>query len=75
VRLAFLTSYRNRLGAVLTWATAFIRDSRHECAYTTQQIDQLRDVYEVPPGTDRPAVGRSPLDLPANLPDRPAGGQ
>jgi NADH dehydrogenase len=75
IHLAFLTGYRNRLSAVITWATVFIRDARHECTYTTQQIDQLRDVYEAPPGKDRPAGGPAPLHPPASTPDRPARSQ
>jgi NADH dehydrogenase len=57
IHLAFLTGYRNRFSAVITWANVFIRDNRHQCTYTTQQIDELRNVYEAPPGKDRPAVG------------------
>jgi NADH dehydrogenase len=57
IHLAFLTGYRNRLGAVITWAAAFIRDARRERAFTTQQIERLQDVYEAPPRKDRPAVG------------------
>ncbi|HET6260198.1 MAG TPA: NAD(P)/FAD-dependent oxidoreductase [Pseudonocardia sp.] len=60
IHLAFLTGYRNRLGAVITWAAAFIRDARRERAFTTQQIERLQDVYEGPPRKDRPAVGPSP---------------
>jgi NADH dehydrogenase len=75
IHLAFLTGYRNRLSAVVTWATVFIRDQRHECTYTTQQIDQLRDAYQAPPGQDRPAVGPAPLHSPASTPDRPARSQ
>jgi NADH dehydrogenase len=45
IHLAFLTGFRNRLGAILTWAAAFARDARRERTFTTQQIETLHDVY------------------------------
>jgi NADH:ubiquinone reductase (H+-translocating) len=48
LHLAFLTGLRNRLGAILDWWPAFIRDRRRERAYTTHQIETLRDVYDHP---------------------------
>ncbi|GAA1209168.1 NAD(P)/FAD-dependent oxidoreductase [Pseudonocardia alaniniphila] len=75
IHLAFLTGYRNRLSAVITWASSFIRDQRHERTYTTQQIDQLRDVYQAQPGQGRPAVGPAPRHTPASTPDGPARSQ
>ena len=48
IHIAFLTGYRNRVGAVLTWWLAFTRDIRRERAYTTQQIETLGDVYTLP---------------------------
>ncbi len=47
IHIAFLTGYRNRVGAVLTWATAFARDVRRERTFTTQQIETGHDVYDV----------------------------
>jgi NADH dehydrogenase len=38
LHIAFLTGFRNRFGAVLTWFAAFIRDSRRERAFTSRQI-------------------------------------
>ena len=38
IHLAFLTGYRNRLGAVLSWAIAFSRETRRERAFTMQQV-------------------------------------
>jgi NADH:ubiquinone reductase (H+-translocating) len=38
IHLAFLTGYRNRFGAVLSWAIAFSRESRRERAFTMQQV-------------------------------------
>jgi NADH dehydrogenase len=56
IHIAFLTGYRNRLGALLTWWLAFTRDIRRERTFTTQQIETLRDVYALPPAADTPAV-------------------
>jgi len=55
IHIAFLTGYRNRLGAVLTWWVAFTRDVRRERAFTTQQIQITRDVYSLPLIPDLPA--------------------
>lgn len=62
LHLAFLTGYRNRFGAVLTWAAAFARDARRERTFTTQEIETLRDVYDETAGaapTDSAASGDS----------------
>jgi NADH dehydrogenase len=45
IHITFLTGYRNRLGALLSWWTAFIRDIRRERTYTTEQIATQYDVY------------------------------
>jgi hypothetical protein len=52
IHIAFLTGYRNRIGALFTWWFAFTRDIRRERTFTTQQIETLRDVYELPLGPD-----------------------
>ena len=49
IHIAFLTGYRNRIGAVMTWALAFTRDTRRERAFTTSMIDQADDVYAAGP--------------------------
>lgn len=49
IHIAFLTGYRNRFGAILTWWLAFTRDIRRERAYTTRQVGHIRDVYEPGP--------------------------
>ena len=48
IHIAFLTGYRNRAGAILTWWLAFTRDSRRERAFTTAQVGVLNDVYDRP---------------------------
>ncbi|HSZ38922.1 MAG TPA: NAD(P)/FAD-dependent oxidoreductase [Trebonia sp.] len=51
IHIAFLTGYRNRLGAVLTWWSAFTRDRRRERAFTTREVGQVTDIYApvIPP--------------------------
>ncbi len=46
IHIAFLTGYRNRVGAILTWWLAFTRDSRRERAFTTSQVGLVADVYD-----------------------------
>ena len=46
IHIAFLTTFRNRFGAILTWALAFTRESRRERAFTMQQIVAGGDVYQ-----------------------------
>jgi NADH:quinone reductase (non-electrogenic) len=57
IHIAFLTGYRNRVGAVLTWAAAFARDARRERTFTTQQIERMQDIYDPSPAKDRPTAG------------------
>src|SRR4051794_20354370 len=56
VHIAFLTGYRNRLAAVLTWAVTFTRDARRARAFTTPQIGSLRELHSVPAAPERPPV-------------------
>jgi NADH:ubiquinone reductase (H+-translocating) len=46
IHIAFLTGFRNRVGAILTWWLAFTRDNRRERAFTTVATGQLPDLYE-----------------------------
>jgi NADH:ubiquinone reductase (H+-translocating) len=46
IHLAFLTGARNRLGAIVTWWPAFVRDLRRERAYVAAEIDTVRRGYE-----------------------------
>ena len=77
IHIAFMTGFRNRLGAVLTWWLAFTRDVRRERTFTTQQIATLRDVYTTPlgPGSpDQPAgAAESRPDKPRAVVPKPAG--
>ena len=45
IHLGFLTGYRSRLGAVLSWWLAFTRDMRRERTFTTKEVGFVRDVY------------------------------
>ena len=56
VHIAFLTGYRNRLAALLTWAVTFTRDARRERAFTTRQIGSLRELYATPGAPERPPL-------------------
>jgi NADH dehydrogenase len=59
IHIAFLTGFRNRVGAILSWSIAFTRDSRRERAFTTKSIGALQDLYQTDNGTDL-AAGRQP---------------
>jgi NADH dehydrogenase len=52
IHIAFLTGYRNRVGAVMTWALAFTRDSRRERAFTVTTINTGQDVFVRPSASD-----------------------
>ena len=45
IHVAFMTGFRNRAGAVLSWWFAFTRDIRRERAFTSGEVGRLRDVY------------------------------
>jgi NADH:quinone reductase (non-electrogenic) len=45
IHVAFLTGYRNRLSAVMTWWLAFTRDLRRERTFTARDVGQVRDIY------------------------------
>ena len=49
IHLAFLTGYRNRVGAIMTWSIAFTRDRRRERAFTIEQVGLLADLYRPTP--------------------------
>jgi len=46
IHLMFLTSFRNRLGALLTWGLTFSRESRRERAFSLQAVLPGKDVYD-----------------------------
>ncbi|MFB0632866.1 NAD(P)/FAD-dependent oxidoreductase [Streptomyces sp. AB3(2024)] len=48
IHLAFLTGFRNRLGAVLSWSVAFATSSRRERAYAMSDADADASVAGAP---------------------------
>jgi NADH dehydrogenase len=46
IHIAFLTGFRNRIGAVLTWWVAFTRDVRRGRAFTATEVGRMHSVYE-----------------------------
>jgi NADH dehydrogenase len=54
IHIGFLTGYRNRIGAVMTWSIAFTRGTRRERAFTTAIVDTTDDVFSARP--DRPVA-------------------
>jgi NADH:ubiquinone reductase (H+-translocating) len=66
IHIAFLTGYRNRVGAILTWWVAFTRDVRRERAFTTRQIGVVRDIYAPPSGARSAGGDPGPADGPGS---------
>ena len=56
IHIGFLTGYRNRFGAVLSWWFAFTRDLRRERTFTTKQVGIMGDVYTEPPAAAAPGA-------------------
>src|SRR6516164_4218045 len=54
VHIGFLTGFRNRIGAILSWWFAFTRDLRRERTFTTRQVGIVRDVYAAQPASAGP---------------------
>jgi len=75
VHIGFLTGYRNRFGAVLSWWLAFTRDLRRERTFTTREVGIVRDVYtqtELPPGAAAaPAAPHPVAPAPPSSPPPP----
>jgi NADH dehydrogenase len=46
IHITFLTTFRNRLSALLTWTIAFTRESRRERAFPMIQIVPGKDIYQ-----------------------------
>jgi NADH dehydrogenase len=55
IHIAFLTGFRNRLGAVMTWFLAFNRGSRKERAFTIKDLATAKETYSVERGRSRAA--------------------
>jgi len=46
IHLMFLTSFRNRFGALVTWGLTFSREKRRERAFSMQAVLPGRDIYD-----------------------------
>src|SRR5262249_20847639 len=68
IHIAFLTGYRNRVGAILTWWVAFTRDIRRERTYTTRATGHVQDIYQ----PDAPAEPGAATNDEAASPRAPA---
>jgi NADH dehydrogenase len=66
IHIAFLTGFRNRVGALLTWWLSFGRNLRRERAFTTQQLE-TRDVYTLPLGQKEPEPGAPSSPAPSGV--------
>jgi NADH dehydrogenase len=60
IHIAFLTGYRNRLGAILTWWSAFTRDRRRERAFTIHEVGVVADIYAPAIPAARPGEPATP---------------
>ena len=45
IHIAFLTGFRNRVGAILTWWVAFTKDARRERVFTARPVGILESIY------------------------------
>jgi NADH dehydrogenase len=57
IHIGFLTGYRNRVGAVLSWWLAFTRDLRQERTFTVDDLPVTTGPYHAPTGL-RPEAGQ-----------------
>ena len=60
VHIGFLTGYRNRVGALLSWATTFARDIRRERAFAAEGVDRSHLPRVTPPVNRPPRLGPTP---------------
>ena len=55
IHISFLTGVRNRLGAILSWWPAFVRDIRRERIFTTDQLPMPSGIYSYKGEPDHPS--------------------
>jgi len=75
IHIAFLTGYRNRVGAILSWWLPFTRDLRRERFFTTRATGRLQDLYQPRssgPGKVKAGTGDSAAAAPRPPAPRPA---
>ena len=72
IHIGFLTGFRNRLGALVSWWPAFVRDVRRERTYTTEQVGLVHSAYDVlPPSTAGAALPGSTTGASSPVPRSP----
>lgn len=71
IHLAFLTGFRSRLGAVLSWSVAFATSSRRERAFTLPDTDALAAA----PPLNRPVLPQPHLLMRGRSPRRTCSAQ
>jgi NADH:quinone reductase (non-electrogenic) len=80
IHIGFLTGFRNRLGALMSWWFAFSRDLRRERSYTIDDVRVAGGIYSPQADTaalqrDIPRQAAAPEPLPADEPaTRPPSG-
>ena len=74
IHIGFLTGYRNRVGAVLSWWFAFTRDVRRERTFTTKEVGFVPDVYApLPPSATGTELPRTSATEPSASDSEPSG--
>ena len=58
IHIGFMTGFRNRFGALLSWWFAFTRDLRRERTFTSQEVGAGRDIYAAGAAAAKPEPGR-----------------
>jgi NADH:ubiquinone reductase (H+-translocating) len=65
IHIGFLTGFRNRLGALISWWFAFTRDLRRERTFTLDDLPAVADLYKpspVPEPRGEPSQDRDRVD-------------
>jgi NADH:ubiquinone reductase (H+-translocating) len=78
IHIGFMTGFRNRFGAVVSWWFAFTRDLRRERTFTSRDMGVVRDVYGEDVATiiaaTKTAAPPAPSDTAGSAgPGKPAG--
>jgi NADH:quinone reductase (non-electrogenic) len=75
IHIGFLTGYRNRIGAVMSWWYAFTRDLRRERAFTLDDAPAANALYpDVPRQADAPGADTAGTGQPGGPAKRPRSG-
>jgi NADH dehydrogenase len=69
IHIGFMTGFRNRFGAVVSWWFAFTRDLRRERTFTSRDLGVVRDVY----GEDLATIMAATKTAAPPAPSDPAG--